>query len=539
MNREEPLIARVSARNPVPNPDTLTAQQRAAREALRARIAGTPATPSRQAQRSRRIWHLAVAVAGIVPVAIVVIVLLGVHHRPSGGPAHGGVSELRLPSSGAAQTLLLIGSDHRAGEPYKDANTDAMLLIRLDPAASRINVLSVPRDLEVRIPQGGASMTAKLNSVYSVGGPSLLLRILKTQVFPGLEVNHVIDFDFQGFSNLIDALGCVYGDVDHRYINDTAQTDYSSIDLQAGYQQLCGTQALQFVRFRHTDSDLVREARQQALLRWLSDDVSVGDLLAKRDELFQILGHYAQTDVGLHSVNGLIRLFNVAINVAGHPLQQIPFPAVFRPCSAGDACYLTATRANEATAYQQFLSAGAPPSPSSPSRLRASGRDATASVVPDTADGRAQATALGSPGLPVYYPAVVANGSSYCSDTTGNCRVAPNPAGRYTNAYPRAYQITADGHHYPSYRLTLVLNAALGEYYGVQGTTWSDPPILRHPTQTEIINGRQLREYRTGSALTLVAFSTRTGTYWVSNTLTNSIPSTELIAIAASMRAAG
>jgi len=540
MNPEDPVITRVSATSPVPDPDALTAEQRAAAEALRVRITGTPAAPARRAERSRRIRHRAVAVAGIVPVVIVVILLLGVHHRPSSGPPPGGSSELRLPSSGTAQTLLLIGSDHRAGESYKAANTDAMLLVRFDPAGSTVNVLSVPRDLEVRIPQGGASYTAKLNSVYSLGGPSLLLSILKTQVFPGLEVNHIIDFNFQGFSNLVDALGCVYGDIDHRYFNDTAQTDYSSIDMQAGYQQLCGPEALQFVRFRHTDDDLVREARQQDFLRWLSDDFSLGDLLAQRDRLFQIIGRYAQTDAGLHSVHGLIQLFDVAINSAGHPVQQIPFPARAVPCDATRACYFTTTRRAAMAAYQRFVASGAPaPNPSSAPHPPASGRGGTAAVVRDAADGQAQATALGRPGLPVYYPAEIAGGSSYCSDNTGNCRVAPNPASRYTNAYPRAYEIAAGGHHYPSYRMTLALNAALGEYYGVQGTTWSDPPILRHPTQTATVNGRRLREYGTGSGLTLVAFSTPSGTYWVSNTLTNSIPGAELIAIAASMRPAG
>jgi polyisoprenyl-teichoic acid--peptidoglycan teichoic acid transferase len=540
MNPEDPVITRVSATNPVPDPHALTAEQRATAEALRVRIAGTPAAPARRAERSRRIRHRAVAVAGIVPVVIVVILLLGVHHRPNSGPLPGGSSQLRLPSPGSAQTLLLIGSDHRAGESYKAANTDTMLLVRLDPAGSTINVLSVPRDLEVRIPQGGGAYTTKLNSVYSVGGPSLLLSILKTQVFPGLEVNHVIDFNFQGFSNLVDALGCVYGDIDHRYFNNTAQTDYSSIDLQAGYQQLCGPEALQFVRFRHTDSDLVREARQQVFLRWLSDDFSPGDLLAKRDRLFQIIGRYAQTDAGLHSVDGLIQLFDVAINSVGHPVQQIPFPARPAPCDATRACYFTTTRRAAMDAYQRFVgSRAAAPNPPSAVHPAASGRGGTEAVVRDAVGGQAQATALGSPGLPVYYPAEIAGGSSYCSDITGNCRVAPNAPNRYTNAYPRAYEIEAGGHHYPSYRMTLVLNAALGEYYGVQGTTWSDPPILRHPTQTQTVDGRQLREYGTGSELTLVAFSTPGGTYWVSNTLTNSIPSAELIAIAASMRPAG
>ena len=55
-------------------------------------------------------------------------------------------------------------------------------------------------------------------------------------------------------------------DVDRRYYNKnvgTSSTDYANIDLQPGYQRLTGKQALDFVRFRHTDSDLYRLARQQ------------------------------------------------------------------------------------------------------------------------------------------------------------------------------------------------------------------------------------------------------------------------------------
>ena len=73
----------------------------------------------------------------------------------------------------------------------------------------------------------------------------------------------------------MNAIGCVYTDVDHRYYNNTLQTDYSSIDLQAGYQKLCGTDALSFVRFRHTDSDIVRNARQQDFIRWAKDQYGV------------------------------------------------------------------------------------------------------------------------------------------------------------------------------------------------------------------------------------------------------------------------
>jgi polyisoprenyl-teichoic acid--peptidoglycan teichoic acid transferase len=532
MNSDDPVVRRVSATNPVPDADALTGEQRAAAE--RIRVATTSRAPV--PRRSRRVRHVALGLAVLIPLVAVVVVVLSVHHRSNPG----GAGDLRLPPAGKAQTVLLIGSDHRAGERYAEANTDAMMLVRLNPDAATINVLSVPRDLEVRIPGIGPE---KLNAAYSLGGPSTLLKILSTQVFPGLKVNHVIDFDFSGFSGLVDALGCVYGDIDHRYVNDTAQTNYSSIDLEAGYQRLCGAQALQFVRFRHTDDALVRDARQQDFLRWLSERFTAANLLSNRDHLLAVIGHHAQTDVGLHSLSGLFGLFDVAIHAAGDPIQQIPFPAIVPRCGSPEGCaFLTARHSAEAAAYQQFMDSG--PAPATPGAsgahgTRAPGPQRGTSLVGDLTDGAAQATSLGHPGLPVYVPTRIVKGSRYCSDTTGNCRVAPNPARRYANAYPRAYRIQDGDHRYPSYRMTLVLNAGLGEYYGVQGTTWTDPPILRHPLRTEMIDGRRLLEYGTAAQLSLVAFRTSTGTYWISNTITNSIPSAQLIAIAASMRSPG
>ena len=94
-----------------------------------------------------------------------------------------------------------------------------MLLVRLNGSSQTINVLSVPRDLEVNIPGVGQ---AKINSAYSAGGPNLLIKMLRQQVFPGLHVNHIVDVNFGGFEDLVNAIGCVYADVDHRYYNNSA-----------------------------------------------------------------------------------------------------------------------------------------------------------------------------------------------------------------------------------------------------------------------------------------------------------------------------
>src|SRR5579862_488240 len=78
-------------------------------------------------------------------------------------------ARVTVASAGAPQTLLLIGSDHRAGTPWTSANTDTMMLVRLDGSSSTINVLSIPRDLKVLLPQGGVMAPAKLNAAYSLG----------------------------------------------------------------------------------------------------------------------------------------------------------------------------------------------------------------------------------------------------------------------------------------------------------------------------------------------------------------------------------
>ena len=199
-----------------------------------------------------------------------------------------------LPAPGAPQTLLLIGSDHRAGEAYPSANTDTMMLVRIDDSSQTINVLSIPRDLEVELPE--RRHQGKLNAAYSIGGPTACWSgRSSSEVFPGLKINHILDVNFSGFAEMIDAIGCVYTDVDHRYYNNTALTDYSSIDIQPGYQKLCGDNqsvggALAFVRFRHTDSDLVRNARQQDFIRWAKEGYSTGELLAEQTKLLHIFG---------------------------------------------------------------------------------------------------------------------------------------------------------------------------------------------------------------------------------------------------------
>lgn len=458
---------------------------------------------------------------------------------------------ITIANPGDPQTLLLIGSDHRVGEKFSQANTDTMMLVRIDPNSSTINLLSVPRDLQVQLPEGGGIVTGKLNAAYSIGGPNLLVKILRQQVFPGVKINHIIDINFSGFEALVNAIGCVYGDVDHRYYNNTAVTDYSSIDIQPGYQKLCGANALAFVRFRHTDSDLVRNARQQDFLRWAKSQFSESQLISRRDALMRIFGQHAQTDHDLHTTDGLINLFDLVAFSAGHQFKQVKFPAFDLPCNSAQTttaiagntvqqqtpCYVSATRAGMDSAFHQFMTPTKPPKPKpkrparhARHRAKPAGGAPPPGLIADPADGKAQAAKLGNIGITVYYPNLIMATSGYCTDD-GTCPEGPIP-----NSYPRKYVLhDRGGHPHAAYRLTLVMNPALGQYYGVQGTTWQNAPILKDPTRRQTVNGKRLLLYFNGGNLNLVAWRSHGAVYWISNDLTSDLSSRQMIAIAASL----
>jgi len=490
-----------------------------------------------------------------------------------------GTKGITPPAPGKPETLLLIGVDHRYGQGPSPGNTDTMMLLRIDDRSSTINALSIPRDLQVTIPGAGAGY--KLNAAYSLGGKeggNLLVQTLKQNVFPKLVVNHILVTDFQSFANLITSIGCVYGPVDHRYYNHSIgladpTTDYSSIDIQPGYQKLCGNDggadsALAFVRFRHNDSDLVRESRQQDFLEWAKGQFGAGKLFAERNHLLHLFAKDVSSDHYLHTSDGLLDLFNLAFDANGATLKSIPFPVTG---SIGATTNLAFSQTAAEQAYRVLMTptpvasgsnntgprtttTKAPKSPTkkgSKSRnkkgkVRSSGPPAVPKyMVADPGDGRSQAAQLGHHvGLPVYYPRNIPDDFTYCYSETGNCdigyevQVAPQS---YAGSYPRHYLLrdTADNPH-KSYVMTLVESSggqsetATGQYFTVQGTTWQGPPILKGSHTVRVVQGKTLDVYSQGGKVNLVAWHHGGAVYWIANTLQNYIPGYEMVSMAQS-----
>ena len=434
--------------------------------------------------------------------------------------------------AGGPQTILLLGSDHRFIGGVSDANpprSDTMLLLRLDPSKGATTVMSIPRDLKVAIPGHGSD---KINAAFADGGPKLSVKTVRALL--GIPINHVVNVNFGGFQRAVNRLGCVYVDVDRHYFNDNhppagGGPDYATIDVPAGYQRLCGGDGLDFVRYRHFDSDLVRAARQQDFLRQAKDQIGVGRIFSDRTTLLKIFAHYTQTDINGESA--ILRLLKLTVESAKNPVQEVHFPV------QEDGDYLTITAANLARVKDEFLNArasgGARAKPkkkaqdSQLARRQSRKRKGSTGTVPRGLFDAKQAAEdnavrLGAKvGFPVMYPRFAVVGS------------------RPQTSDQRAYVIADRGKHsYKAYRM-VISAPGIGQYYGIQGMTWKAPPILDNPSEKRRIGGRTFELFFDGSRLRLVALRTPRAVYWVSNTLLQSLTNVQMLGLAQGLTRVG
>jgi LCP family protein required for cell wall assembly len=265
---------------------------------------------------------------------------------------------LDVAVAGEPATALVIGYDQRAGAEAETngARSDTVMLIRADPELKALTMLSFPRDLwvEIRCP-GRGSFQGKINEAYSNCGAQGTLETVRN--LTGVPVNYLITVNFRGFKQVVSRLGGVWMDVDRRYFNDnTSGFLYATIDLQPGYQKLNGQQALDYVRYRHTDSDLFRLARQQAFVKSFNTAVTQSFSATDVTKIVDVLREnveVGQAGGGALSKRTLISYGLLAYELpGGHFFQARIEPACFGP---DDVSALTVDSSCIRRAVQDFV----------------------------------------------------------------------------------------------------------------------------------------------------------------------------------------
>jgi LCP family protein required for cell wall assembly len=182
-------------------------------------------------------------------------------------------------------TMLLLGIDRRPGDTSLSHLTDTIMVISIDPDTDRIGILSIPRDLYVRVPGYGSMQ--RINTAMLIGearrditGPELAMQAVQYNL--GMRIHEYLVVDFQAFIGLVDTIGGITVTIDYT-INDPKYPDmtfgYDPFYLPAGTHHLNGYDALRFARTRHGNSDIDRAERQQQVIYAIRDRILSTDSL--------------------------------------------------------------------------------------------------------------------------------------------------------------------------------------------------------------------------------------------------------------------
>ena len=530
---------------------------------------------------------------------------------------------------------LVIGYDRRPEEHGLPARSDTVMLLRADPETETISMLSFPRDLQVEVRCPGGSFVGRINSAFAECQDQGTLATVRA--LTGLPVNYLIKVNFRGFREVVDRLGGVWMDVDRRYFNDNdgrTYGTYETIDLRPGYQKLNGWDALDFVRYRHTDSDVHRLARQQAFVRAVKERVAerfapttlprlVGAVTSNVE-----VGQGGGQDIPPKTVLGYAffayklpggHLFQVRIE----DVQDIGGPLVASTSSIQQAVHEFVNpdveapkKATAAALGRKFRPSGPRPREVSVTVLNGNGVPGAAANAAEQLRARGYQIRVPPSGAPgnapswdyertkVYFDPAQARSRAAArrlADVFGAADVErmPRVITRRSNAAMVVVTVGAtfrgslEGaevdrtpprqppavYHNPSatapllrrerrklpfrlqvptllertsslddemgirrYKiedhatLRLTFQTAANEYWGIQQTDWDDAPVLAGRSVRQVIRGRTYDLYYAGSDLHMVVLRSGGATYWVVNTLLNSLSNETMLAIARGLR---
>lgn len=203
---------------------------------------------------------------------------------------------------------LLIGFDRTNGL------TDVLMVGHIDPANNEVQIISIPRDLEVYFTEeafeeikknnpNNRVLHAKINNIYSlIGWDEAALMDIKAivEVITDLEMDYMMTINIDGFKDMVDAIGGVEFEVPQdMHYNDPNQDLY--IDLKKGLQVLDGDKAEQLVRFRkdYARGDLQRIEVQQDFIAAMVDQVIHKSDFSEISQMLTTGYEMIDTDFGL------------------------------------------------------------------------------------------------------------------------------------------------------------------------------------------------------------------------------------------------
>ncbi|MBI3240985.1 MAG: LCP family protein [Chloroflexi bacterium] len=209
--------------------------------------------------------------------------------------------------------ILVIGMDGRSANYDRAARADALAVVGVNFGDRTAQILSIPRDLWVQIPEynGNALHENRINTAYALGqqysypggGPAFQALAL-SQNF-GLRIDRTVVLNFSTFEQAVDAIGGVDIEVSRAIRDEKYPDDFGGtlvLEIPAGLVHMDGRTALMYARTRHQDSDFGRMRRQQQALMAIRDKLLTPETIVALPALAQLVYNSVRTDLTLDEV---------------------------------------------------------------------------------------------------------------------------------------------------------------------------------------------------------------------------------------------
>ncbi|MGC0273767.1 LCP family protein [Pseudactinotalea sp. Z1739] len=256
------------------------------------------------------------------------------------------------PLDGRAYNVLVMGSDARSADNEVDygfaggMRSDTNLIVHVAADRSRVDVVSIPRDLLVDVPScplpdgrqtapmaaGSSDNGTRFNAAFAYGGQTgdvayaAACTILTTEAMTGLHIDDFVVVDFDGFVEVIDAIGGV-----QMCFEDDINAPKANLEIHAGCHRLDGDTALGVARARvgvDDGSDISRIGRQQQLFSAIADEVLGSNLVTDTPALFRFLQATASSMTTSERIGNLSTMGGLAYSLRHLDTSHVTFTTV-------------------------------------------------------------------------------------------------------------------------------------------------------------------------------------------------------------------
>ena len=199
-------------------------------------------------------------------------------------------------------SILFMGVDDSDTRDEANSRSDAMILATFNKEDHSVDLLSIPRDSYVYVPE--VDRKTKITHAHAYGGAQASVETVEN--FLNVPVDYYAEINFNAFMDIIDTLGGIEVEVPYELYEQNSKDQKDAIHLEEGLQELNGEEALALARTRHYDNDIERGKRQQEIIKAMITKAASAGSVFKYDDLIQDVGDNLSTSLTFNQIKSFI-----------------------------------------------------------------------------------------------------------------------------------------------------------------------------------------------------------------------------------------